>query len=78
MFDPKTGKHRKRGRFHIKGVSDILGIHKSGRLIAIEVKTPHGKASKEQEAFIGKINRMGGLAGVATSIQACDDLLQIL
>lgn len=57
------GVYRKRGGFSINGVSDILGIHSSGKMICIEVKTDKVKKAKpspEQEVFLNKINRMNG------------------
>lgn len=59
-----------RSRFFLRGVSDILGIIKGGRFLAIEVKSPNRKnnLSEDQKAFLDMINRMGGLAFVASSI----------
>jgi hypothetical protein len=55
-----------------KGVSDILGVWK-GRLLAIEVKRPGGKVSDEQQAFIDRVNKLGGIAFVARSV---DDVIR--
>jgi len=69
IFDPVKRIYRKNTNpFHIKGVSDILGILSDGRLLAIEVKTPTGRASPEQQMFIQKIKDRGGLAFVARSV----------
>jgi len=57
------GVWRKKSGFNIAGVSDILGIHESGKLIAIEVKTDkvkNPKPSDVQEIFLNKINKMNG------------------
>ena len=51
-----------------KGVPDILGCYK-GRLIGIEVKTPRGVVSGDQERFIKNLNEAGGLAFVARSVE---------
>jgi len=56
----------------LKGKSDILGLLKGGRFLAIEVKRPSGKLSLYQEEFIKNINDNGGLAFVARSI---DDVI---
>lgn len=56
----------------LKGKSDILGVLKGGRFLAIEVKRPGGKISPAQEEFIQNINLEGGLAFVAYSI---DDVI---
>jgi len=68
---------RIRGIFHWKewggpmsenGVPDILGCWK-GRMLGIEVKTARGHVSDYQQAFIDRINREGGLAFVARSVE---------
>jgi hypothetical protein len=69
IYDPVKRIYRKNNNpFHIKGVSDILGILPGGRILAIEVKTEKGRVSPEQQFFIQKINDRGGLAFVARSI----------
>ena len=60
--------------FAINGTSDILGVLKSGRFVALEVKDK-GKLSKAQEAFIQKVMSCGGLASVVHSV---DDVRQLL
>lgn len=58
------------------GGSDIIGIqHATGRFIAIEVKTPKGRVSAEQERFLAAVRRAGGIAGVARSVQDALSLL---
>jgi hypothetical protein len=52
-----------------KGVSDILGVLPNGRFLAIEVKSAKGAVTKEQQAFIDKVNASHGLAFVARSIR---------
>jgi len=51
-----------------RGVSDIIGILPTGRLLAIEVKRPGTKPTAEQEAFLVSVNLYGGLGFVARSI----------
>lgn len=56
----------------LKGKSDILGIYK-GKFLAIEVKRPSsGVVSPDQQYFMDRVNKEGGIAFVATSI---DDLI---
>lgn len=55
-----------------KGVPDIVGIFQ-GRMLAIEVKAPRGIPSEHQKNFIQAINRHGGIAFVARSI---DDVIK--
>jgi|ERR1035437_4716669 hypothetical protein len=57
------------------GVSDILGVLKGGRILAIEVKSPKGRASPQQQRFIDNINENGGLAFVARSIEEVESKL---
>ena len=58
-----------------KGSADLIGITNKGIFFAIEVKTPKGRTSKEQEQFIKHIKLQGGIAGVARSPQDALDLL---
>lgn len=58
-----------------KGGSDIIGITSDGIFFAIEVKTPKGRASKEQETFLSHVRERGGIAGIARSPKDALDLL---
>jgi len=51
------------------GSSDIIGIAPDGRFLAVEVKTPKGRATKEQLTFIEAVRNAGGIAGIASSPQ---------
>jgi len=52
------------------GSSDIIGMeNKTGRFIAIEVKTEIGKLTEKQEAFLFKVREGGGIAFVARSVE---------
>lgn len=62
----------KYGVFNPSG-SDILGIMPSGKLLAIEVKTPSGRVSEGQQDFINMVNSHGGVAFVARSVQEAVD-----
>ena len=66
-----TGAAKVGGRF-IKlgwaGCTDLLGMMKDGRLLAVECKRPKGgKLSTEQAHFIAMVNQFGGCAFIATS-----------
>lgn len=67
-----TGTARVHG-FHVRygkiGSSDIIGITKNGKFLAIEIKDEKGIVSDEQQKFINKINNNGGLAFVARSLE---------
>lgn len=47
-----------------KGSSDIIGIYR-GLFLAVEVKTPKGRVSADQQIFLDAVNRAGGIAFVA-------------
>lgn len=69
-------------RLGSKGMSDIVGIVPcaahgvqcpvSGRFLAVEVKSPGGKVSAEQTAFLQTVVKAGGLGFVAHS---CDEVV---
>lgn len=56
------------GPMSTPGVPDIIGCFK-GRLIGIEIKSEKGVVSESQKEFIKNINRAGGLAFVARSLE---------
>jgi hypothetical protein len=45
------------------GSSDLIGWYR-GRFVALEIKTPEGVVSDEQEHFIYTVKRYGGIAAV--------------
>lgn len=51
------------------GVSDLIGCTKYGRFIAIEVKRPGEKPTKEQTHFLNRIRDNGGIAILAYSVE---------
>lgn len=68
IYDPvKRVFRRKNSVFHIRGVSDILGVYK-GRPLAIEVKSKVGVVSDYQKSFIERFIQAGGVAFVARSL----------
>lgn len=65
---------------HAPGVADILGILDSrfgcsGVFLAVEVKSPKGRLSLHQEAFLKEIKDRGGLAIVARSVEDVQEAL---
>jgi hypothetical protein len=46
--------------FGLKGSSDIIGIHHTGKFIACEIKIGKDKLRPEQEAFKNMILKMNG------------------
>lgn len=55
-----------------KGISDILGIY-HGRPLAIEIKRPGGIVTPAQMKFLQEVNKEGGIAFVAYSV---DDVIR--
>jgi len=58
-----------------KGMSDIMGILKDGRTLAIEVKSRTGRMRPGQEEFLQTIRQAGGVAGVCRSVEDAQRLL---
>ena len=56
------------------GTPDIIACVR-GRFVAIEVKQPGKHPTPAQVAYIEKIQRSGGIAFVAHSVEEVDDLL---
>jgi len=69
------GAHKGKGwyvRFGPAGQSDILGlIPPHGRFLAIEVKRGGQGPTDDQLRFINRVNKAGGLAFVAYSLEDC-------
>lgn len=76
IYDPTKKSFRRRSKYQIKGVSDILGIYK-GKMLCLEVKTKTGRLSPEQKAFLEEMKKRGALTGCVRSvIEALDVLSQ--
>lgn len=54
-------------RAGVRGMSDLIGWDDHGRFVAIEVKTPTGRATPEQLSFIAAVRAAGGRALIARS-----------
>ena len=65
-FYTKYGQEIKIGQV---GHSDLYGVRNDGRAIFLEVKTPIGRARKEQKNFIQAVKNKGALAGFARSVE---------
>lgn len=68
IFDPTRQAFRRMPKYTMKGISDILGILPTGRLLAIEVKREGKYPTREQKEFMDHVSKRGGLAFVARSI----------
>lgn len=58
------------------GHSDLYGHRPDGKAFYLEIKTPVGRASKEQLAFIKAMQNTGALAGFARSVADAMEVLQ--
>lgn len=73
---PGKGGRQQLVRFGVPGQSDILAvIAPQGRLLAIEVKRPGGRATAAQRAFQQNVVAAGGFAGVVHSVEELRALL---
>ena len=62
-------------RCGFKGCSDVIGMLNDGRILAIEVKSPTGLATNEQQAFLDIVVENGGVSVLARSV---DDVVNAL
>ena len=73
-------KHGSRFKGADTGTSDIIGMLKGGRFIAVEVKRDEKAAknntSDKQWEFISNVNNNGGLAFVAWSVEMVEEMLR--
>jgi penicillin-binding protein-related factor A (putative recombinase) len=74
-FDSKGHYKTRFWRAGIKGSSDIIGIYKDGRFIAVECKAGKNKPTPEQTDFIDRIKTNGGIALIVYSL---DELIEKL
>lgn len=51
------------------GFSDLFGVTTHGRAFFIEVKTPKGKPTPAQTAFLRAMEHNGALAGICRSVE---------
>jgi len=64
-LNPRT---QKPFRYGLKGSSDIIGLLKNGRFLAIEVKTGQAVQSEQQKNFAAMVQKFGGLYFVCRSV----------
>lgn len=50
------------------GSADLIGCL-DGRFVALEVKTPTGRAAPEQRLWLGLVRRCGGFAAIVRSVE---------
>lgn len=69
VYDPVAKCFRKRGAFHLAGVSDAIALDSSGRCYFIEFKSDTGRQSKEQENFAKQIMQRNGRYLLVRSVE---------
>lgn len=63
IWDKSKGVYRKNPQT-LKGVADIIGIDKFGRMVAIEIKSNKDKLTNAQMLFLQQVEERGGGAFV--------------
>lgn len=81
-------RHAQPLRAGFRGLSDLGGYktvtitpemvgQKVAVYCAVEVKTPTGRTTKEQKAFLRRVTDAGGMAGIARSAEEAQAILNI-
>lgn len=68
VWRQNAGKMRGKYTIGPDGISDIVGTIKGGRTVYIEVKRPGKKRSKDQIKFQNRVEALGALTMVVTSL----------
>lgn len=66
-----VGRREQKG----KGLPDIIGVLRGGKILAIEVKRPGEKPTEEQAEFLSMVAECGGVSGVANNWQQAKAIL---
>ena len=80
IYDKERGVWRRRRHNSYKplGISDVIGLTKEGRFVAIEVKTPEGHSPTEtQKAFLKRVEENQGIAFIARSLEDVENAFPI-
>lgn len=72
------GGHSVRFGVGSPGGSDLIGLDRNGRFLALEIKTPAGRLSTEQRRFGELVSARGGLYLVLRSVDDARALLASL
>jgi hypothetical protein len=65
-------------RFGAPGVSDILGVLKGGRFLAVECKAGKSRPTDAQAAFLAGVEAAGGVAVVVRDVRELQAILDEL
>lgn len=59
-----------------KGSADLIGfVFPTGQFLAVEIKTPEGRLSDEQKAWLATVRDRNGIAVVLRSVEAAETLV---
>ncbi len=72
----RSGGRQRFVRFGFAGLSDILCILPGGRFLVVETKILDNVASQAQKDFMADVERMGGIAVLAYSLDDVDERLK--
>jgi hypothetical protein len=80
VFRNNVGQARYKGGHVVRyglapGSADLIGWTPDGRFLALEVKTPRGRLSAQQAAFLDAVRAAGG---VAACVRSADEALAAL
>lgn len=64
-------------QFGHKGISDILGVTKDGRFLAVECKVGSNKPTQFQADFLEEVKSHGGIAILAYSLDDVQNQLEV-
>lgn len=73
IYDKKNETYRRKSRFDLNGISDIIGIS-DGKMLCFEIKTPetinrNTETKKSQVVFINKVKSLGAIAAIICSLE---------
>ena len=79
VYVTSAGSVRVRGGYvkvGIKGMPEIMGQMRSGKLLGIEVKKPKEKPKPEQFEFLHMIAKNGGISGWCSSVEGAIEIIE--
>ena len=79
VYVTSAGSFRVRGGYMtvgVKGMPDILGQMRNGKMLGIEVKKVGEQPKPDQHKFIDLINKNNGIAGWCCNVQGALDIIE--
>ena len=78
VYVTSAGSFRVRGGYMtvgVKGMPDILGQMRNGKMLGVEVKKPKQTPSPEQYEFLEMMTKNGAIAGWCTNVKGALDII---